>query len=156
VTAAALGLLAANLPDLDFLPGLLAGNPSRWHHAWTHSLAFAGLVSVCIWAVAVLLTQDRGRAARWALTGGLLVVLHHVLDLFTGDPSPPFGIPLLWPVSDGWYLSPWTPLADVRRGSPNPELVRHWVKLALTEGLLGGALLAGAAGWRRHDRKRAN
>jgi len=33
--------LLANLPDVDFLFGYVAGNPSRYHHLWTHSLTFA-------------------------------------------------------------------------------------------------------------------
>src|ERR1044071_7547790 len=33
----ALYLLAANAPDLDFLPGLIVGDPNRFHHGISHS-----------------------------------------------------------------------------------------------------------------------
>ena len=42
---AALFAALANLPDVDFIPGLLAGEPLRHHHGITHSLAFAAAAS---------------------------------------------------------------------------------------------------------------
>ena len=38
--------LIANAPDLDFLPGLLVGDLSRFHHGPSHSIGFAVLVGV--------------------------------------------------------------------------------------------------------------
>src|SRR5688500_4075005 len=37
-------IVMANLPDVDFLPGILAGRPALYHQGITHSLAAALLV----------------------------------------------------------------------------------------------------------------
>ena len=37
----ALYLFAANAPDLDFIPGLLIGQPDRFHHGAGHSVGNA-------------------------------------------------------------------------------------------------------------------
>ena len=34
----ALLVVAANLPDLDFIPGMIMGNADRYHHGPSHSL----------------------------------------------------------------------------------------------------------------------
>ena len=39
-------VFAANAADLDFIPGLLSGDPNRYHHGISHSLGFAALVAV--------------------------------------------------------------------------------------------------------------
>ncbi len=38
---------------------------------------------------------------------------HIILDWLGADPTPPQGIKLLWPFSDGWYISGW----DIFRGT---------------------------------------
>ena len=40
-------LFLANLPDLDFIPGFLCGDPGRFHHGLSHSLA-VGLIGALI------------------------------------------------------------------------------------------------------------
>ena len=37
-------VVVANLPDIDFLPGLIQGNPNKYHHHFTHSITFCMLV----------------------------------------------------------------------------------------------------------------
>jgi len=41
-----LAALGACLPDLDFVPGIFLGNPSRFHHGISHSLGMAIILSV--------------------------------------------------------------------------------------------------------------
>jgi len=61
----ALGALVGAAPDLDFLPGLVLGDPARFHHGPTHSLGFALLAALATWLLA---SRQRGRWAH-AFTG---------------------------------------------------------------------------------------
>lgn len=88
--------------DLDFLPGLLAGAPARFHHAQSHSI----LAAILAGGLTYLLV--RPRAAAWGLVGGLGYASHLLLDLVTVDDGAPFGIPLFWPVSSATFQSPIT------------------------------------------------
>ena len=86
----------SNAPDLDFIPGLLAGKPLMDHRMATHSL----LAPVVTAAVVAMLFSWRGRqtalaAARVAFFG---VLSHIALDYFC-SPSPAEGVMLFWPIS---------------------------------------------------------
>lgn len=96
------GALAGVAPDLDFLPGLLAGAPARFHHAQSHSI----LAAIVAGGLFYLLLQPR--AVLWGLVGGLGYASHLLLDLVTVDDAAPFGIPLLWPLSAATFQSPIT------------------------------------------------
>lgn len=90
-------LLGANLPDLDFLPGFLFGNPERFHREFSHSLAFAGMsvLPLIIYLKASAKPGVTGISICW-----LLAVLSHLLiDWLSLDTSIPSGIELLWPFS---------------------------------------------------------
>lgn len=84
----AFAVFAANVPDLDFLPGLFLDEPFRFHRGPAHSLlaacAFGGLVYL-------LALRTTPRAGTLAALGFSCYVTHLVLDL------P--GIPLFWPFS---------------------------------------------------------
>lgn len=115
--------------DLDFLPGLLLGQPALFHQGPSHSLAFAagaGLLAVGLYARAI--GTNRSPVALWVLFFGAYAS-HLVLDLFGSDNRAPYGIPLFWPVSETSILSP----VHVFRG------VRH----AGTAGASTGAWLSG-------------
>jgi membrane-bound metal-dependent hydrolase YbcI (DUF457 family) len=92
----------ANAPDLDFIPGALAGHPMLLHRMATHCL----LGPLVMALVAALAFSWRGRAA--ALGAARLVffgVLSHiVLDYFCA-PSPGDGPMLFWPLSTGRFAS---------------------------------------------------
>ncbi|MGH7505035.1 MAG: metal-dependent hydrolase [Longimicrobiales bacterium] len=87
----------ANLPDLDFLPGLLRGDPRAYHRGSTHSLGAALVVALAT-----------GVFARWRGWGFRLPFLlafaaygsHLVLDGITPDTHGRAGIPLFWPLSN--------------------------------------------------------
>lgn len=132
--AVAVGALAGAAPDLDFLPGLLLGDPARFHHGISHSLGFALLVVGLVWLVA---SEARWR---WALAAGGAYVSHLALDALTVDPSSPVGMPLLWPASDAYLISPVTPLPRVLHTSVNP-INLHNSGVALLEIVLFGLLL---------------
>jgi membrane-bound metal-dependent hydrolase YbcI (DUF457 family) len=142
-------LLLSNLPDLDLLPGVLMGDSSLWHHLVTHSLFFALALSGCIMAAAVLIKGARGPGMRWAGLGGALVVLHILLDYYTADSRPPYGLRMFWPLSEGYYIARRTILDSVVRGPWSPDLPGIWLRIAAKEALIFGAFFLAALGIRK-------
>ncbi|MBE7381507.1 MAG: metal-dependent hydrolase [Leptolyngbya sp. SIO1E4] len=109
----------ANLPDLDFLPGLLVGDAFAFHRQGSHTLIAAIAVGSLV-ALGMGLS-GKGLAGRWRKqTSGfskfqwlwwgiwaMAVYLGHLcLDLLMADPTPPFGLQLLWPFSEAFFASP--------------------------------------------------
>lgn len=134
---ALLGLVAGLAPDLDFVPGLLAGDPARFHHGPTHSLAAALFAGV----VVLVLGPPAGRwRAGLVAAGGYLS--HLVLDLVTADPSPPRGVPLLWPILDGPVQSPVTLLPRVLHSVVSPFNLHNVHVAAVETAVFGGLLVA--------------
>jgi len=86
----------ANAPDLDFLPGLLAGDPVRWHRGATHTLLAALVVAVAAWGLARWRQSRSPR--RWAVLAGTAWASHLLVDWLTVDVVPPYGVPVLWPL----------------------------------------------------------
>jgi inner membrane protein len=104
--ARVLGLAAAAcLPDLDLLPGLLRGDPFRYHHGLSHSLGAGLIVAMALALVLVGGVRDRARAA-FAIGG--VYASHLALDLMSYDafPADGVGIPLFWPLSEARVLAP--------------------------------------------------
>jgi inner membrane protein len=99
-SAIALYVFAANAPDLDFIPGLFVGQLSRFHHGPSHSIGFAILFA----ALASFLFRRRVRVFVIALS---LYLSHVLLDYLIQDPSPPYGVPLFWPLSYEYYMAPF-------------------------------------------------
>ncbi|MCH7872409.1 MAG: metal-dependent hydrolase [Planctomycetes bacterium] len=105
---AGLIIIAALLPDIDFLPGLIVGDPNRFHNGPTHSILFAILAAgMLTW----LAGRQAGSAARQAGPAGRQRISVFILTLFAGlshplldglavDERAPFGVPIFWPVSD--------------------------------------------------------
>jgi inner membrane protein len=108
-------LLAANAPDLDFLPGLMAGDPNRFHHGVSHSSGLALLFAIAV----SLLLRLRQREWRWkqffVFLG--LYLSHLILDYLSEDSSPPYGVPLFWPASRAYFMSPAPLFPDIHRSS---------------------------------------
>jgi inner membrane protein len=161
-----LALFIANAPDLDFLPGLLMGEPNRFHHGPTHSLGMVVIVAALAAGVAALGARwpVRGRIEARAVAGtalmvGALWLSHVLLDAFTEDLLGPFGVPLLWPLSDRYFLFyPWFPHVARYSGSSEPIeffvslLNTHNVWAATVEILTLGPPLALLIWWRRRRR----
>ncbi len=104
----------ANLPDIDFLPGFLHGRPNSFHHSFVHSLGFAlfvGLAGGLIYywrqrrKPATFAKQQEATHGFWPyfVAIGVTVLSHCVLDMFTVDTAPPYGMPVLWPVDTRYY-----------------------------------------------------
>ena len=110
-------LLCANIPDVDFLFGFVTGNPNLYHHAWTHSLTFCAGAGVLA-ALGSRLFSGNQPLRMGLLTSGA-VLSHLVLDYFTVDQNPPFGIKLFWPFTGNYYISSVPVFQDVYRVSTN-------------------------------------
>jgi inner membrane protein len=93
-------LFAANAPDLDFLPGLFAGDLGRYHHGPSHSIGFAILFGLCASAFF-------SRRLCAFVMGFSLYLSHVLLDYLVQDPSPPLGVPLFWPFNHEYYMAPF-------------------------------------------------
>lgn len=160
-------VVLANAPDLDLVPGILAGDPNRFHHGFTHTL----LTAVVVAAVAACVGRCVG--AGWPLRGGLgagarglfLMVAvawasHVVLDVLTHDPSPPVGVPALWPLVDERFtVGPLFLRADKVAGQATAGeffsslLSVHNLAAVTVEALLLAPLVV-AARWSRHRIRR--
>jgi len=101
-------LLAALLPDVDFLIGLLMGEPNRFHGGLTHSLGGAAVAGFGLG----LLAGDR--RSRVGLLCFLSYASHVILDSLTRDGRPPLGVPLLWPLTQELFNFPLIP--GIRHG----------------------------------------
>jgi membrane-bound metal-dependent hydrolase YbcI (DUF457 family) len=94
----------ANLPDIDFLPGILIGRPRAYHWGPTHSVFAAFVVGG---AIGFFLARRSGRYAS-TITLMIAAYLSHVLmDLMLGDGSQLVGLQALWPFSRNTYLLTW-------------------------------------------------
>ena len=104
--------LLAMLPDADVLLVALGtdDNGAAGHRGASHSLLFAVAVGVLVGLIARRLG---GRGVRTAIVAAIAVASHGLLDA-VGEGGR--GIPLLWPFSDGRFMSPWRVLPDAPRG----------------------------------------
>jgi len=113
-------VVIANLPDVDFLPGYLLGDLTTFHHQATHSITAAVIVGLLI---AALASRWKFNGIGWGVWGGSVYLSHVVFDLLVNDPSPPFGVQLLWPFSDSYFISPFTPFARFDYFDPTAGMV---------------------------------
>ncbi len=133
-------VLAANLPDLDFIPGLLLGNVDEIHHSASHSLGFAVLVALLV--AVFLYLKDHGQRLQLTLLSAGLVSSHLLVDWLTRDRGAPYGIPLLWPLTSDRFQSPTTIFLDIRRNNFFTwEIISHDLRAVAIELLLCVPLL---------------
>jgi hypothetical protein len=141
--AIVIGGLAAIAADFDFIPGILIGNPGRFHHAQSHSVTFAVLAGIVAGLVA---TQSR---LRWALLVGLGYASHLILDFLTFDDSVPQGIPILWPFVRGVFQSPITLFPNVAWGSHSLITTQNLDLLIRELGFIGSLFIGALCYMRR-------
>lgn len=140
----ALFAVLAMAPDLDFVPGILMGEPSAFHQGVTHSVGMTAVVAVAMW----LWGNRRGAPWRWALVGAAVYLSHPLVDYLAVDTRLPLGIMLWWPFSDAHVQSGADLFLNVRRESLSMEVIGHDL-VALTRELLFLGLPAAAALWVR-------
>ena len=123
ILRAAAFALAATIADIDLLVGT--------HRGPMHSLAAAVLAGIATWVWfaagrargpvmgAGLDLERGGRPLRFALAITAAYATHTLLDWLGSDSSPPIGIMALWPVSRGYYESPFHVFMAISR--------RYWL-----------------------------
>ena len=126
-----IGGLAAIAADFDFIPGILIGNPGRFHHAQSHSVTFAILAGVL---AALIASKSR---FHWASLVGLGYASHLILDFLTFDDSAPHGIPIFWPFVHDVFQSPITLFPNVAWGSRSLLTAQNLDLLIRELGLIG-------------------
>jgi membrane-bound metal-dependent hydrolase YbcI (DUF457 family) len=120
VVAVAMG----NIPDLDFLPGLILGAPALYHQGITHSLGTALALSVL---VALVLRRVDMPFASTFVVSILAYTSHLALDFFGPDARPPYGQLLLWPLSDARFVAPVVLLPGVQHAAATSASTVEWV-----------------------------
>jgi len=141
---AGLILLAALIPDADFVFGMLLADPNRFHAGFTHSLGTAVLAGVAFGLVA------GGRRLRVGLLCFLACASHVILDSLTLDGRPPLGVPLFWPVSERYFNFPLIGgIVHGMGGVSIGEFLRHIfsvenVRTLVIEIALGSVLILGS------------
>lgn len=117
-------IVVALLPDFDLIPGIVMGRPALFHQGITHSLGFALLVSVAIAG----LYYGRGMSFAFIFTVCFLAYLSHLaIDFFGPDARLPYGIPLLWPLSDKYFISPVPILWGVHHAAATNDSTAQWI-----------------------------
>ena len=111
----AAGAVLANSADLDFLLSF-AFHSRGWHRGFTHSLAFALVVFLCL-----LIALGRARA-RKAAAYGLAYASHVLLDFATTKESG--GLELLWPFSLDRLGLRWWGLSELPSRLPPAEILK--------------------------------
>jgi len=113
----------ANMPDLDFLPGLLIGKPNLYHHGISHSFGAAILVS---FALAFFIhRKNHKRIGSDFILFLSLYCSHLFLDYLCFDRRPPLGIPLFWPLSTKYFIFPLLP--GIRHSALDHATIREFL-----------------------------
>lgn len=97
-------ILAANAPDLDFVAGMLVGEPTRFHRGASHSLLLAGLFGLAAFVLAHWSGWWSPR--RFGLLMCLAFTSHIFLDMLSPLGDPERGVALAWPLIDERYSFP--------------------------------------------------
>jgi inner membrane protein len=133
------------LPDVDFLFGFIQGNPNKYHHHFTHSIAF-----VLVSAVVMLLFFRKSKTGLLTITALFVCsgLLHLGLDMLAVDNTAPRGVPLFWPISNHYFISPVIVFSDVSRASQSSVFFQslfnmHNVRTVMVELILLGPLTCG-------------
>jgi len=103
------------LPDLDFLPGLIIGEPSRYHHGFSHSFVMSLVMGLMAGLVYYLIRRKYLVQYSFIFSG--VYFAHVAADFFAVDTSLPIGEQLFWPFWNGYLLSPFTFFLDVHRSA---------------------------------------
>lgn len=134
----------ANAPDVDYLPGLFTGDWNACHHFYTHTPGWCALVAAGVWCLGRAFAGWSGRHLAWLLA---LTLSHLAADFVTADGRPPIGIMALWPLEDGFHISPVTLFWKLHKRDLADALQWHnaaavLVEVAWTLPLVALALLA--------------
>jgi len=137
----ALVLFFAELPDIDFMFGLIEGDANKYHHQFTHSFVFVFWAALL--GAAIINKFGIMQFSKSFVLFSVAGTSHLIFDLLALDTSEPFGAPVFWPFWNGFIISPVTIFSDVHRSSSAsaffPSLFSfHNLKTVLIEVLVLG------------------
>lgn len=135
-------VVLANLPDVDYVPGVIAGEFNRWHHFYTHTPGWCVLVAGGVWCLWRVWRRVPMTAFGWLLA---LLLSHLAADYLTEDRRPPQGIMALWPVNDRFYIAPVQIFAHLKKDHYADFVQWHNFRAALLEVAWCAPLLIAAA-----------
>jgi membrane-bound metal-dependent hydrolase YbcI (DUF457 family) len=139
-------IAAASLPDIDFGLGFLAGR--NLHHYFTHSVGATLVFTGAAYLASRAFRRDRPE--RDAMVLGGCYLSHLVLDLFSTDTAPPYGMQLFWPLTSEFYISPVLLFDDIWRGTLAKLLGLHnWLAVAREILIVGPPAFLTYLWWRR-------
>lgn len=131
----------ANLPDVDFLLGLvLYGRFNILHGTLTHSLLFLLGVSLVVSRFRFM----EASAARRAWIAAALIGSHDLIDAFASQilgPHPAYGIEFFYPFSRKIIAAPFTLFYGVRHSNLGQLLSVENIRTVLYEVAVFGSLL---------------
>lgn len=137
-------IFLANLPDADFLPGIINGHPNLYHHGIFHSVGAA--LAVAVLGGCYFFLKKR---SFWASATMIFLVFyaHLLLDFFSLDLAAPFGLPLFWPFSRRYFIAAHPIFLNIVRSGRSrdffPSLFNsHNLEVAGREILVLGGMLA--------------
>lgn len=135
-------VVVANLPDLDYVPGLLTGAMNAYHYNITHSIGWVALAGFGLW---LLLRAIRPRTGLACLLLLLALLGSHLLaDFWCEDRSPPYGMPIYWPVSSQWHTAERPVFMAMDKDTLRDVFTPANLPPALREAGIGIALFLGA------------
>lgn len=125
-------ILAANLADLDLIPGLLLGNHNLFHRTYSHSISgallFAALVYTTCWWL------EHRRPVRMTVLMFTAYGSQLLLDWLSYDPGPVSGIPLLLPFSQDHFMADPVLFLNIERDNAlSAAVIIHNIKAVLLE-----------------------
>lgn len=134
-------VLAANLADLDLIPGILMGDDKLFHRHASHSLAATAALVALFYGW--LRYVRHPRTLSLTAMGGVALLSQLGIDWLSYDPTTPQGIPLLWPFQDQYFMSDTSVFMNIRRDSVfTAEVIIHNLKAVLREAaIMGGPVL---------------
>ncbi len=143
---AAYCIVLSNIPDLDFFHFeegrlILTG---KYHHGISHSLGFSLAIGFAAWIAAKLWRFNKpGKIFAVSFS---LCWLHSIIDMFNFDGYAlnGIGLPLLWPLTDKYFIIPFIPPPDRNDPFSTESLLALLLEIALY-----GTLFLGAWLWRR-------
>lgn len=119
-----LALSMAIAPDLDFVPGIAIGQPALYHQLVSHSIGIGLAVSV---VTAGLLSYASKSFITIFNLCFVSYLSHLAIDFFAPDGRPPYGQPLLWPISDEYFLSPVSLFLGVHHAGSAEASTLEWL-----------------------------
>jgi membrane-bound metal-dependent hydrolase YbcI (DUF457 family) len=148
-------MFLANLPDLDFLPGIILGHPNLYHHGIFHSLGAALVVGA---GIGWFFYRKQGHFWKFSAAVALVFVSHLVLDYFSLDFSIPYGLPFFWPLSNSYFIAAHPIFINIVRSGRSADFFSSMINLhnldaALREIMILGGM-AGAMGLLRRYREK--